>query len=124
MNYQVLIRWLVGLILVSGIFGVVLSYSLYRLACKLRNIKYRKTIGPLTGIIERFFFTIIVAINIGGAGTAMVGWIVFKNSTLWANFEKKEPEQLYISIISSIGSMLIAIIGAQICNGAIQSIFI
>jgi len=113
-------RWLVGLLLVSGILGAVLSYSLYRLACKLRNVTPRKTTGPLTGIMERFFFTIIVAINMGGAATAMVGWIVFKNSTLWADFKTKRPEELYISIISSIGSMLIAILGAQICNGAIH----
>ena len=128
MDYQILERWLVGLILVSGISGYFLSYLWYFCFCKLIGVEPKYNLlpklkdgqtGPLTGIIERLLFTILIATDVSGTATAMVGWVVFKNSILWAKLEvppKDEPKMKYVCIISSVGSILMAILGAQICK--------
>jgi hypothetical protein len=127
MNIEVVKQWFIGLVLVSMLSGYFLSYFWYFCICKIMKVvpEYslfpelpKGRVGPLTGIIERIFFTVLIATNMSGVATAMVGWIVFKNTTLWREPIEpidKNPNTRYVRIISSIGSMLIAIIGAYIC---------
>jgi len=64
--------------------------------------------GWLTGLIERLFFTILVASNISGTGTAMVGWITVKMFQKWHGEHKNYS---LLRLLSGMVSMLFALIG-------------
>lgn len=126
--YEVLLRWLIGLVIVSTLLGAILSYFWYRALAKLLRVKREITgwkailteNGVLTGIIERAFFTVAIATNIGGVTIAMVAWTVLKSNTLWMAFiqkEKYEWNRVSVSLFASLGSMIIAIAAGKICFG-------
>jgi hypothetical protein len=104
------------------------AFPLYINPKRIRRCWADGETGSLIGIIERVLFTILFAGNVNGTAVAMVTWIMLKNSTLWADFSKpkenslkqKEPKRLFVSMMSSVGSMLIAFLGAQICKGVIH----
>lgn len=83
----------------------------------------------LNGLIERLFFTIIVALNLSGIATAMIGWIGIKIASNWQQKKDDEPDDkrklrlsiAFTSLQASILSMLFAIIGGTILRYAIFS---
>ena len=90
---------------------------------------YPRAISALViGTLERTFFTTIVAFNIGGSAVAMITWTVVKIARYWGNEKitlenSNEAESQkarigygYCSIVSSLFSMLIALIGGLICK--------
>ena len=138
MDSHVIEQWILGLVLVSGLIGLFLSYLWYWMICKVMGVRPKYRLFPLpkpweghtglyTGIMERFFFTVLIATNMTGIAIAIIAWIVFKGSNFWTSFtkenpksiEQKEPKRFYVGVMTSLGSMLIAIVGAQICKGAI-----
>lgn len=126
MKPEALMQWLIGLVVVSIVLGAVFSYLWYWFLCWLIGTERKlpswpkrpiKETGQLTGIVERVFFTVAIATNMSGVVIAMVGWITIKNSILWPKFSQQEPPQATVSFLSSIGSLLIAVLGGQICLG-------
>ena len=75
--------------------------------------------GIVTGLVERAFFAVAVATNLGGTTVAMVAWTVMKQDTLWKGFAGTENERefLFVSMMASLGSMVIAVIAGKVCCG-------
>jgi hypothetical protein len=125
------VRWIFGLVGVDVIIGYFLSYGWYALLCKLmgEDQKYKLwppyplkennyQTGHLTGILERIFFTTAIATAMGGTAIAMMAWITVKYYILWPGFTRIEPTKRgTVSLLSSMGSMLLAILGAEVCKG-------
>ena len=126
---EALFRWLIGLVLVSTVLGAFISYLWYWVLAKLNgvtrvDITSRKAIltenGVITGIIERVFFTVAIGTGMSGITIGMVAWTALKSRTLWAAFIKnKEWDCVSVSLLSSLGSMIIAIVAGKICSGTI-----
>lgn len=128
---EVLYRWLMGLVVISTLVGSLLTYLWYLTLAKIagvdRDIKGWKSVvtenGILTGIVERAFFVVAIATNMSGTAIAMVAWTVLKSSTLWASFIGKGPSEatdgkrVQVSLLASLGSMIIAMIAGKICSG-------
>jgi hypothetical protein len=124
-----ILRWLVGLVAVAIIVGTIVSYLWYALLCWLLNSERKvpawpkrplEETGQLTGIVERVFFTVAIATGMSGTAIAMIAWITVKNLILWPGFTRNGPSaQGSVSLLTSVGSMLVAIVGAQICNGSL-----
>jgi hypothetical protein len=79
----------------------------------------------LTGCVERLFFTFLIAFQVGGAGTAMVGWLAVKMA---ANWGRPPPEgqsredhvgYAFTALLAGVLSMLFALIGGLIAAGEI-----
>jgi len=127
MDAMTVIRWCIGVIGISIIVGTPLSYLWYGILCSIMGIQRKlpriptiplRETGQLTGIVERVFFTVSVAMDLSGTAIAMIAWVAAKNSILWPGFTKEGGSaQGTVSLLSSIGSMLIALLGAAICKG-------
>jgi hypothetical protein len=83
MSYVLNSPWVFGLIVVSGLVGIIGSFIFFLvLLCatgaKAENIWSREFFyaGFLTGVVERFFFTCIIGLlGSSGIAQAIVGWI-------------------------------------------------
>jgi hypothetical protein len=127
MDTVTIVRWCIGVVGVSVVAGVPLSYLWYAILCWIMGIVRKlpfipriplKETGVLTGAVERVFFTISVAMDLSGTAIAMVAWVAAKNSILWPGFTKEgNSAQGTVSLLTSIGSMLIALLGAAVCKG-------
>ena len=124
--HKVLFDWLIGLVVVSTVLGAFLSYVWYWALAKLAGVKRDlpswKAIltenGVLTGIIERVFFTVAIATGMSGITIGMVAWTALKSRTLWSAFMKNgEWDRVSVSLLASLGSMIIAIVAGKICAG-------
>jgi hypothetical protein len=80
----------------------------------------------LTGVTERLFFTIIVAFDISGAATAMIGWITLKLVSNWNRTSPQSPEHeqwsawAFSALIGGLVSMLFALLGGLVCSGKLK----
>jgi hypothetical protein len=127
MDKIALIRWCSGLVGVSIIAGVPVSYLWYAFLSRLMKVPCKFTLFPrwpltetnqFTGIVERTFFTVAAGLEMSGTAIAMIVWILAKNSILWPGFTKEDsPAQRYVNLMSGVGSMLIAIIAGEVCEG-------
>ncbi len=72
----------------------------------------------LTGIIERIFFTLLVASGTTGTGIAMIGWITVKmvhTKLVDSDSEEASPRRLkYVALLSSMVSLTFALLGGLI----------
>ena len=73
----------------------------------------------LQGVLERFFFTIIIAFNVSGAAVAMMGWLAVKMVT---NLNRGDlPSRPIVraraltGLIGGLVSLTFALIGGLIC---------
>lgn len=73
-----------------------------------------------TGVIERTFFTILVADDVSGASVAMMGWLAVKMATNW----NRIPEDTWVgramsmtALQSGMVSLLFALVGGLIIRG-------
>lgn len=72
-----------------------------------------------TGLIERFFFTLIVAFDISGAAVAMMGWLGAKMAVNWNRQPGDNPVNRAFSMTAlqtGVVSLLFALIGGLICR--------
>lgn len=79
-----------------------------------------KRVPPwLTGALERLFFTFLIAFNVSGTPTAMVGWLALKLATNWNHPDFKESAQArsfaFSGLVAGLLSMLVALLGGKIC---------
>jgi hypothetical protein len=108
-----------GWFCVPRILGAVRKYQ------GLGEKPKRSGVPPeLTGTIERLFFTIIVAFDVSGAATAMIGWETLKLLTNWnrqGTQSEKDQEQwrawAFSALIGGLASMLFALIGGLVWRG-------
>lgn len=122
-----ILRWLVGVVGIAIIVGTVVSYLWYAFLCWLFRTDRKVPVmikrpleqsGQLTGIVERVFFTVAIAVGMGGTAIAMIAWITVKNLILWPGSTRNGPTtEGTVSLLTSIGSMLVAIVAAEICKG-------
>lgn len=124
MMAQTITSWLIGLI-ISLLIGGLLSE---KIVSEIRINLLKRGIIPdglgepaispwLLGIIERTFFTTIVAFE-GPVAAAMIGWITLKMVTDWnrSGIERKNASPFALSgLIGSLVSMFWALIGGLIC---------
>jgi hypothetical protein len=117
-------RWFVGLgfSIVIGHFAV--DYGLRMLRRWLTGHETlaehltpeeRGVPASLVGVIERLFFTVVVAYDVSGSVTAMVAWCAVKMATNWDTKDAK----MWLpfpgtSLLGSFASMLFALAGGLI----------
>jgi hypothetical protein len=72
----------------------------------------------LTGVIERLFFTVVVAFNVPGAVVAMIAWLAVKMATDWNRPGTPTTAAGAMSaLLGGMVSMLFAVAGGLICSG-------
>jgi hypothetical protein len=122
-------RWVIGLVLATFVGGVITHIFLSRL---------RKNIAPtqasldrprvpawITGIVERTFFFVLVAFNISGVPTAMVGWLAVKLAANWNRRpgpKEEEPNAKALAVsaaLAGVVSMTFALLGGLVSTGQI-----
>ena len=124
MNYS-LESWILGLLIVSLLLGGVTTWGFLKLLRWYLGItkdeSTEKHVPPwLTGVIERLFFTCVIAFKLSGVAIAMIGWITLKMVTNW-NRPSTDKDQkttgAFSALLAGLVSMLFAIIGGLIVNG-------
>lgn len=77
--------WLVGMLFSVVVGGVATSITLWaiRLPMGGKQKDLSGVSGWVTGAIERAFFTILVALDVSGTATAMIGWLAVKLASNW-----------------------------------------
>jgi hypothetical protein len=79
----------------------------------------------LTGIIERLFFTVLVAFDVAGVPAAMIAWIALKLATNWNQdyWKGTSSARLYgfSALIAGLVSMLFAFLGGLVVKGELWS---
>ncbi|MDD2098944.1 hypothetical protein [Pseudomonas putida] len=82
----------------------------------------------LTGLIERLFFTVLVAFNVAGVVAAMVGWMALKLATNWnLKFWEQTPSARlfgFSALLAGLISMLFAFLGGLIVKRELWSHFV
>lgn len=71
----------------------------------------------LIGILERFFFTILIGAKVSGAAVAMMTWLLVKMASNWNKIISEEPDARVYGISALAGgmmSMVFALIGGLI----------
>ena len=94
------------------ICGVFLS-TLRRLS-HVNKASDRATVSPvLTGLMERFFFTILVAVKLPGVAGAMIAWIAVKMASNWNSDNEQEDRRFnrFAALLTGLLSMSVATIG-------------
>jgi hypothetical protein len=123
--------WVFGLIVVSGIFGAILTFLVSLLLVRATGASVKVTInrewfytGVLTGIFERFFFTCTIGSVGGGSGVVagMITWIAVKGQVHYKIFSEKKDQhnmpQVYVGLLESLTSLLFAVLAAISGNTA------
>ena len=123
-----LIRWIVGLFVSLALGHVVVATFLGRLRRRLglgskpqtHDIAIARVPPWLTGVVERLFFTLLIAAGLTGVPTAMVGWLALKFATNWNHPAWKEVPTsrtfAFSGLLAGLLSMLFAIWGGLICG--------
>jgi len=75
----------------------------------------------LVGTVERLFFTILVAFDISGTATAMIGWVTIKMLTDWHRILKPDAgvglrSLAFSALLGNMISLFFALIGGLICR--------
>ena len=110
---------LIGLLL-SLVGGWIVCGTFMMVLRKISGITKRtdiKTVPPaLTGLVERLFFSILVAVQLPGVAPAMIAWIALKMASNW-NRDNEDPNgrfHRFAALLTGIISMLFALWGGLI----------
>jgi hypothetical protein len=118
--------WIFGLIIVSGIFGAIISFLVFLFLVRATGVTVQLTInrewfytGLLTGIFERFFFTCTIGLIGTGSGVAagMITWIAVKGQVHYKIFSENDQHnmpQVYLGLLGSLTSLLLAVLGGYL----------
>lgn len=130
-------NWAVGLGIVSLLLGSLITYIVWLQLHAYFNAQrdkkgwqisedYTQTVPLfpiLAGVLERIFFTVMIAFQISGVGGAIVAWVGIKLAVGWGSVkEGKTPNRAlaFVGLLSSLTSIFFAVIGGLICNGSIR----
>jgi hypothetical protein len=128
--------WLIGLGGVSLILGSLVTWavwkglhSFYEATVKTKGwdvapSKMEKIpVYPfIIGVLERVTFTLLIAFQVSGVSGAIFAWVAIKMVTGWNRISGGEtPYRMlaFTGLLSSLTSMLFAVVGGLICNGQI-----
>ena len=116
------IKWLIGLALSLVVGGWVTGFFVGWIRnCWVSELSSDTATGIpawLVGVIERLFFTIVVAFDISSSAIAMVAWISVKMLTGWNRQGAKSTADGALSgLLGDVVSMLFALVGGLICAG-------
>jgi hypothetical protein len=136
MPHHTAATWTIGLVVVSLLLGSVVSWLVWKALHSFTISTARSKRWPfeeadaekipfyafLAGILERLFFTILVAFGGAAIAPALVLWMIAKMTTGWNRITK--PGVFYrmlafSGLISSLISMIFAVLGGLIANGSI-----
>ncbi len=121
--------WIVGLAvsLVGGWVGTWAFLGIFRKLYKLYPLPSAGDAGVpawLTGIVERAFFTFLVAFGVQAVAPAMVGWLALKLASNWnhpATPNKRTTRaNAFLALLAGLISMGFAYVGGLICFGTIH----
>jgi hypothetical protein len=135
-QHHTIFTWIVGLPFVSLIVGSIvcwLASKKLRLfifeTAKARGWHYDKEdteIIPfypfLIGVLERLFFTLLVAFGGTAVAPAIVLWMIVKMTTGWNRITKTGTFYrmlAFTGLMVSLISMLFAVLGGLVANGSI-----
>ncbi len=114
--------WMTGLVASLALGGIFTPLFLYALNKYLR-LEEEKTVKEgerrvpplLTGMIERLFFTLVIALQLSGAAISMIGWLTLKMVTNW-NRPGKDYNHMaaFAALLAGMVSMMFAILGGTI----------
>lgn len=125
MSWRVIVPWVIGLIFSIGLGLVTGCFVNWLRHTKLGLPKRSDTVvpPPLTGSLERLFFTILVGLNVPGFPIAMMAWLAVKMATNWNRPTPTggEPRDVrlwsFSGLLGGLVSMLFALLGGFICQG-------
>ena len=136
---ELFFRWFFGL----GVFALGLGWLLIYFFLEIVRIHikakagergeqkaYEDVIKPLdvpswlVGLMERTFFTVLVASNVSATALAILAWVTLKMAFSW-NIVWRETESITIrslafsALLANLFSMLFALIVGLICLGGV-----
>ena len=129
------IQVLVGFAFSLGLGYVVVSLFLKCLRQYMKvepkpgsDLRTKGVPSGLMGLVERLFFTIVIAFDISGASVAMIAWLGAKLASNWnlrareAHDEEDRLIAVQFSVSAAVAgllSMMFALLGGLICRGDI-----
>lgn len=121
---DILIRWIVGLLIsiVVGHFVTIWTLRGLRRTFKYQPPSYRVIPPWINGVVERLFFTVVVAFDFSAVTVGMVAWIAAKMAAHWNTKQQIENIEAirFSALMAGLVSMLFAVIGGLICQGKIS----
>lgn len=131
-----ILGWVIGLGVVSLLLGSVVSFIVWRVLHNYfgwLNVDREWNLSPdftttiwlypvLTGILERLFFTVLIAFQVTGVGGGLVGWIGVKLAVGWGSVKEGKTANralAFTGLLSNLTSLFFAVLGGLICNGMI-----
>jgi hypothetical protein len=113
--------WVLGLLFATGIGHFIVGKFLERLRKPLRLPKedrdkeqYGSVSPSVTGVLERMFFSIAVAVNASGFLPAMIAWLAVKLAANWQARSDLDTNTkvnyMFSALIAGLMSMLVAIV--------------
>ena len=115
--HGLLFRWALGLSVALILGAVVTNIFVTRLRARIgANESGLTGVSPsLTGLIERLFFTVIVAFDISGTATAMMGWLGVKMASNWNRTALPDPGA-FSALLGGLVSLFFALVGGLVCR--------
>jgi hypothetical protein len=118
---ETFLQWCSGLVFALGIGHI--GVELFLRWLRGRKPERERVPAWLTGLVERFFFTLVVAFEVGGAATAMIAWIAAKMLANWNRAgQPATDEQIFgafSALLAGALSMTFALFGGLIADGRI-----
>lgn len=115
-----------GLVVISTVSGLALTFLWHIFLLKVAKLNLNQEVwnneeylltGLITGVCERFLFTVFIGFSgVSGVATAAIGWVAIKGQLHYHIFTKDAPEvsRAYVGILGSVFSLCIAFIGGVI----------
>lgn len=126
---MIILQWALGLVIAAAGGHFATRYFLDRLRKEMNigdkpifeeDSEWRRVTPWVTGVVERIFFAVAIAINLSGTVGAMVGWLALKLATNWNHPDwKTEPKArsfAFSALLGGLVSMLFAVIGGVVCS--------
>jgi len=122
-------RWFVAWFVSLVVGALIVSLFVWLLRWWLGIPRKRTDGGPavptwLTGTVERLFFVPLVAFEVSGFPTAMVGWLAVKLASNWnrvgATNDPIARAYAFSALLAGLLSMLFACVGGWIAGGTIR----
>jgi len=128
----ILIRWVLGLTVSLLIGQIITKLFLEKLRNyinskvskneKIKKIESLYISRTIVGLMERTFFTPLVAFNVSGTAIAMIGWVTIKMFYNWQIIIREENTRYarsyaFSGLFGNLCSMFFALIGGIICGG-------
>jgi hypothetical protein len=78
----------------------------------------------LTGLVERIFFTLLVAFHVQGVPTAMIGWLAIKLASNWNHPSAPKGSttraHAFLALLAGLISLGFSYVGGLVCGGDIR----